>query len=99
MGDHLPLLSDVLAALMLAVAVYCLGRLFVSLTSRRTTQRDADAVHAVMGVSMAGMLTPSLAAVPNPLWVLVFGASILWFGWRVVHDSDTESVGRPIGQH
>jgi hypothetical protein len=99
-GSHLPVLSDLLAALMLAVAVYCLGRFLVSFASGRTTQRDADAVHTVMGVSMAGMLTPSLAAVPDGLWVLVFGASILWFGWRVVRDSDAQAVGRrAIGQH
>jgi hypothetical protein len=77
MGSHLSGLSDLLAALMLVVAVYCIGRLVLSFGSRRSTERESDVIHAVMGVSMAGMLTPSLAAVPSGLWVLVFSASTL----------------------
>lgn len=42
---------------------------------------------------MAGMLSPSLAAVPTGLWVMIFCATTLWLGWRVVHDVD------PIAQH
>jgi hypothetical protein len=99
MDNHLPVLSGLLAALMLVVGVYCVGRLFLSFAAHRTTQRDADAVHSVMGFSMAGMLMPSLAAVPTGLWVLVFCASTVWFGWRVVHDSDNAAAGRQIGQH
>jgi len=99
MDNHLPVLSGLLAALMLVVGVYCVGRLFLSFVAHRTTQRDADAVHSVMGFSMAGMLMPSLAAVPTGLWVLVFCASTVWFGWRVVHDSDNAAAGRQIGQH
>src|SRR5271170_1313146 len=92
--------SDVLAAIMLSVALYCTGRLAVSFGSRRRTERDTDAVHAVMGVSMAGMLKPSLAAAPPGLWVLVFAASAAWFGWRVLHDSDLDSVGaHSFAQH
>jgi len=99
MDNHLAVLSDLLAALMLVVGVYCAGRLFLSFAAHRNTQRDADAVHSVMGFSMAGMLMPSLAAVPTGLWVLVFCASTVWFGWRVVRDSDNAASGRPIGQH
>jgi Domain of unknown function (DUF5134) len=100
MGNHLAVVSDLLAALMLAVAVYCVGRLVLSLRSRRSTQRESDVIHSVMGVSMAGMLTPSLAAVPTGLWVLVFSASTLWFGWRAVAEADREVVGgHALGQH
>jgi hypothetical protein len=99
MDNHLPVLSDLLAALMLAVGAYCVGRLVVSFAPHRKTQRDADVVHTVMGVSMAGMLMPSLAAGPTGLWVLVFCASTLWFGWRVVRDSDHAAAGRQFGQH
>ena len=53
-----------------------------------------------MGVSMAGMLMPSLAALPTGLWLVVFSASTLWFGWHVVRESDRESVaGRAASQH
>jgi hypothetical protein len=100
MGERLPMLSDLLAAGMLAVAVYCAGRLLFSLAARRATDRDADAVHTVMGVSMAGMLAPSLDAVPTGVWVVVFSASSLWFGWRAASGADREAEGRPlIGQH
>jgi hypothetical protein len=93
-------LSDLLAALMLAVAVYCIGRLVLSFGSRRTTERESDVIHSVMGVSMAGMLTPALAAVPTGLWVLVFCASTLWFGWRLVGEADREEIGgHALGQH
>jgi hypothetical protein len=93
-------LSDILAALMLAVALYCVGRLVFSFGSRRTTDRDADLVHVVMGVSMAGMLAPSLAAGPTGLWVLAFCASTGWFGWRVVRDAEGDrAAAQPLGQH
>jgi hypothetical protein len=100
MGDQLGGFSDLLAGAMLLVAAYCVGRLVLSLRARARTRRDADVVHAVMGVSMAGMLAPSLAAGPTGMWVLIFSASTAWFGWRVVRDADRESVGtHPLGQH
>jgi hypothetical protein len=99
MGDHVGGLSDLLAGLMLGVAAYCTGRLVLSLRSRARTERDADVVHAVMGVSMAGMLAPSLAAGPTAMWVLIFSASTVWFGWRVVHDADRSPGADPRGQH
>jgi hypothetical protein len=99
MGEHAVGLSDLLAALMLGVAAYCTGRLVLSLRSRARTARDADAVHAVMGVSMAGMLAPSLAAGPPVMWVLIFSASTVWFGWRVVREADRSRGADPLGQH
>jgi hypothetical protein len=99
MGNH-PWLSVFLAAAMLAVAAYCIARLVVSFRSRGVTQRDSDAVHAVMGVSMAGMLVPSLSSAPNGAWLLVFSGSALWFGWKVLHDSDRVAVGdHMLGSH
>jgi Domain of unknown function (DUF5134) len=87
MGDHW-VMPNLLAAAMLGVAVYCTARLVVSFRSPRRTQRDTDAVHAVMGVSMAGMLSPSLTAVPSGVWLVVFSVSALWFGWRGLRESD-----------
>jgi Domain of unknown function (DUF5134) len=99
MANHVPMLSDLLTVAMLGIAMYCIGRLVVSLAQHRKSQHDADAVHTLMGVSMAGMLSPSLAAVPTGLWVTVFCATTFWFGWRVVHDTDHDVVASPIGQH
>jgi hypothetical protein len=99
MDNHMRILSDLLAVAMLGVAVYCIGRLAISLAARRKSQHDADAVHTLMGVSMAGMLSPSLAAVPTGLWVMVFCSTTLWFGWKVGRDVDRDVVESPIGQH
>jgi hypothetical protein len=53
-----------------------------------------------MGVSMAGMLAPSLSAVPTGVWALIFCASTVWFGWRAAVDSEGEGIdGRALGQH
>jgi hypothetical protein len=100
MGERVPMLSDLLAAGMLSVAVYCVGRLVYSLRTHRATERDSDAVHAVMGVSMAGMLAPSLAAVPTGIWLFVFAASTLWFGGRAAYGADRAADGgHALGQH
>jgi hypothetical protein len=97
MFDH-PAISDLLAAAMLAVALYCVARLALSFSGTRVTERSTDGVHAVMGISMAGMLVPSLSAVPTTVWVVVFSGSALWFGWEVFQDS--VAVRRqPFGSH
>ena len=51
-------LADGFAGLMLLTAVYCAGRLAAARIQRRPTERDVDLVHALMGVAMAGLLTP-----------------------------------------
>ena len=99
MGNH-PLVSDLLAVAMLAVAAYCIARLVVSFRSSEVTQHDSDVIHTVMGVSMAGMLVPSLSTASNGEWILVFSGSAVWFGWKVLHDSDRMAVGgHPLGSH
>jgi Domain of unknown function (DUF5134) len=72
-------LMIVLAALMIATALYCAGRLVASGRSRRATELDADAVHVVMGVSMAGMLLPRLGSLPAGVWEVTFGVAAAWF--------------------
>jgi hypothetical protein len=99
-GDHRWLLSDVLAAVMVSVATYGIGRLVLSVGARRTTQRESDVVHTAMGISMAGMLLPSFAAVPTGLWVVVFSVSTFWFGWRAARLADDAAAGaHALGQH
>ena len=73
-----------LAALMIAIAVYCACRLAVSHLRGRHTELDADGLHVVMGVAMAGMLQPRLTAVPVTIWSGVFAAGAAWFGWQAV---------------
>lgn len=77
-------LSGVFAAVMLAVASYCAGRLAVAAAWRRVTDLDADGVHVFMGVAMAGMLVPALSVLTPGAWEAVFALWAAWFGWQAV---------------
>jgi uncharacterized protein DUF5134 len=74
------------AAIMLAVGAYCAARPAAARRWHRSTQRDADVMHAAMGAAMAGMLLPGLAVVGPGVWAAVFGAGMAWFAghelWR-----------------
>jgi hypothetical protein len=76
-------LAAMLAVVMIATAVYCTGRLAAARLRRRFTEVDADAVHVIMGVAMAGMLLPGLSPLPGTAWEAVFGAAAAWFAYRV----------------
>ena len=58
-------LAGTFAALMIVTAAYSASRLAVSRLRRRATELDADALHAVMGAAMAGMLVPQLNVLPG----------------------------------
>jgi Domain of unknown function (DUF5134) len=77
-------LTDIFAALMLTVAVYCASRLVVARRWRRPTEVDTDGAHVVMGVAMAGMLVTGLRSLPTGMWQGVFAVGACWFGWRMV---------------
>lgn len=49
-------LADVLAAVVISVALFSAGRLIASRGRPRRGEVDADGVHVLMGVAMAGML-------------------------------------------
>ena len=77
-------LTGIFAALMLAVATYCAGRLAVARRWQRPTEFDTDAGHVLMGVAMAGMLVARLRILPAATWEAVFGAGAAWFAWQVL---------------
>jgi hypothetical protein len=77
-------LTDIFAAVMIAVAAYCASRLVVARWRRRPTDVDSDGAHVVMGVAMAGMLVTGLRFGSAGLWEAVFAAAAGWFGWRFV---------------
>jgi hypothetical protein len=79
-----PWLAGTFAAIMILTAAYSASRLAFSRLRGRPTEHDADALHAVMGVAMAGMLVPWLHLAPDSLWVAVFGIGAVWFGWHAL---------------
>ena len=75
-------LAGSFAVLMIMIAVFCAARLAVSRLRGRNTERDADSLHVLMGVAMAGMLEPRLTPVPVTAWRAVFAAAAAWFAWH-----------------
>ena len=55
-------LTGLLTAVMLTVAAYNATRLVAARRWGRAAELDADGTRVVMGVAMAGMLTPALAS-------------------------------------
>jgi hypothetical protein len=86
------------AAVVLATAGYCAGRLAVAWRRRRPVSYDVDATHVLMGTAMAGMLVPRLAFGPGPAWLAVFSAGTAWFGWQAVRSWRRGPGGRGPGQ-
>ncbi len=72
------------AALMLVIACCCAARLVIWRVRGRTTELEADALHVLMGVAMAGMLEPRLSPVPAAVWRAVFAAAAAWFAWQAI---------------
>lgn len=79
-----PWLAGGLAAAMIAIAVYCAGRLAILPFRRRDAEVDADALHVVMAVAMAGMFVPWLSPLPDGAWEAVFAAAAAWFAGHAI---------------
>jgi hypothetical protein len=77
-------LADVLAVVVLAVALFSAARLVVSRRSGldRQGELDADGIHVLMGVAMAGMLVSGLATFSAGVWEVVFTIGAGWFALR-----------------
>ena len=76
-------LADILAGLVLAIAVYCLGRIGFALVRARRVELDADLTHILMGIGMAGMFVTRLAILDTAVWATVFGVVAAWFLLRI----------------
>jgi len=76
-------LNGLLAGVMIVTTVYCVSRLVISRAQHRPAEHDVDGVHALMGISMAGMLVAGLRILPAGVWAAVFGAAGVWFAWRI----------------
>jgi hypothetical protein len=86
-------LAGAFAAVMIVTAAYSASRLAISRLRGQATELDADALHAVMGVAMAGMLMPQLTVLPGSAWAAVFGGSAAWFGWHAIRAKGTAAPG------
>jgi Domain of unknown function (DUF5134) len=86
-------LAGAFAAVMIVTAGYSASRLAISRLRRQVTELDADALHAVMGVAMAGMLMPQLTVLPGSAWAAVFGIAAAWFGWHAIRAKGTAAPG------
>jgi hypothetical protein len=75
-------LTGSFAVLMIVIAVCCTARLAISRLRGKSTELDADSLHILMGVAMAGMLEPRLTPVPLTAWRAVFAAAAAWFAWQ-----------------
>lgn len=81
-------LGDLLAVAMIATAAYCAVRIGYARITHRATHRDVDALHVLMGIAMAGMLTRHLTALTpvggalHAIWIIVFGLGAGWFALR-----------------
>ena len=85
-------LADGLAVLMIAIAVYCAGRLAVSRLQGRDTEAATDGLHVLMGAAMAGMLEPRLTPIPGAAWRAVFAVAAAWFTWQAIRASRRPSA-------
>jgi len=86
-------LAGAFAAVVILAGGCSAGRLAISLRRGRATEFDADALHAVMGAAMAGMLVPQLRVLPNSVWVVIFAIAAAWFGWRAVRARGFAAAG------
>ncbi len=86
-------LTGLLAAVMLTVAAYNATRLVAAPRRGRAAELDADGAHVVMGVAMAGMLTPALSFAPPRLWQAFFAASGVWFGYQCLRTRRGQALG------
>jgi Domain of unknown function (DUF5134) len=89
-------LAGTFAAVMILTAAYSASRLAVSRLRGQATEFDADALHAVMGTAMAGMLVPRLSVLPDGVWVAVFGVAAAWFGWHALRSAGVGISGSSL---
>ncbi len=92
-------LNDIFAGVMVAVAVYGVGRLVAARRWSRPTHQDVDVAHVLMGTAMAGMLVSDLNPIPSGVWETVFSVLSVWWIWRCYQFIRDPSTGLGYEQH
>lgn len=90
-------LAGSFAVLMVVIAACCAARLAIPRLRSKNTEPDADTLHVLMGVAMAGMLEPRLTPVPVTAWRAVFAAAAAWFAWQAIRPG--RRAGEARGTH
>jgi Domain of unknown function (DUF5134) len=87
------------AGLMLLIAGSCAVRVVTLRRRSQVTKPEADVLHVLMGVAMAGMLEPQLSPLPDSVWRAVFALSAAWFAWRAVSSRLRRRIGGAASFH
>jgi hypothetical protein len=80
------------AVIMVAISLYCLGRLVAARLWNRQNHADVNVSHVLMGAGMAGMFVPSHNPFPAALGESVFGALALWFLVRSIRAAGRRGI-------
>jgi hypothetical protein len=95
-------LLDLLAAIMLAIAVASVTRVLIIVLAATgpwqpvQAAADADVAHALMGTAMAGMFMSRLAMLPDAAWAAVFGMATAWFAGRAWLEASRDGATAPV---
>jgi hypothetical protein len=92
-------LNDVFAGVMVAVALYSVGRLIAARAWARPIHTDVDIAHVLMGTAMAGMLVSAINPIPNGVWEVVFSVLAAWFVWRCYQYVTDPAIDARLDDH
>jgi hypothetical protein len=95
--------AAILGAVMIVAAVAALIRIVVAWRTHKATDFEVDIHNVVMGVSMAGMLTPLLLIVTagpsTTAWLIVWILITVWFAVSVIRDATRRAAGHRFTGH
>ena len=98
-----PWLAAIFGALVFVGAMVALVRVVVAWRTRRATDREIDIHNVLMGVSMAGMLIPSLRIVTvgpsTTSWLIVWILTTIWFAVSVIRNTGPNDARQQLARH
>ena len=98
-----PWLAAIFGALVFVGAMVALVRVVVAWRTRRATDREIDIHNVLMGVSMAGMLIPSLRIVTvgpsTTSWLIVWILTTIWFAVSVIRNTGPNDTRQKLARH
>jgi Domain of unknown function (DUF5134) len=98
-----PWLAAIFGVLVIVAAAATLVRIVVAWRTRRATDWEIDIHNVLMGVSMAGMLVPSLLIVTagpsTTIWLIVWIITTLWFAVSVVRHTGPNDARQQRARH